>query len=93
MKALPIPPAAQNDPRAIEITRIWAAGGKQHVSIQTGLWEDPGNWGIMLVDLSRHVANAYSQTEGRDRTEVLRSIKAAFDAEWGHSTGNVAGSI
>ena len=45
----------------MEVARIWAAHGRQHVHIRTGLWEDPGAWGIMLVDLARHAANIYEQ--------------------------------
>jgi hypothetical protein len=93
MNSLSIPPAAEEDPNSIEIARIWAAGGKQHVTMQTGLWKDPGAWGLMLVDLARHAANAYYQTEGRDRDEVLRRIKAGFDAEWEFATSDAKGSI
>lgn len=83
---LPIPPTAQSDGRAIELARVWAAGGKQHVSLATRLWNDPSAWGIMLVDLARHVANAYRQTQGLDPTDVLDRIKAGFDAEWSVAT-------
>jgi len=93
MNALLIPPAAETDPRSIEIARIWAAGGKQHVSLKTGLWEDPASWGLMLVDLARHAANSYVQTEGSDRAEVLRRIKAGFDAEWDFPTDNAHGTV
>jgi hypothetical protein len=58
-KALEIPSTVEGDPNALEIARIWAAHGQQHVALRSGLWEDAGNWGIMLVDLARHVANAY----------------------------------
>jgi Domain of unknown function (DUF5076) len=81
-KQLPIPGPAAKDPRAIEMLRVWAAGGKQHVSLATGLWDDPASWGIMLVDLAKHVANAYEQSRGLARNDVLRRIKEGFDAEW-----------
>ncbi len=90
---LPIPPAAQSDERAIELARVWAAGGKQHVSLATGLWNDPAAWGIMLVDLARHVAGAYEQTQGLDPAEVLDRIKAGFDAEWSEPTDKPEGGL
>jgi hypothetical protein len=37
------------DANAVELLRVWAASGKQHVTIRTEVWEDP--WGIFLVDL------------------------------------------
>ncbi len=90
-KELVIPPAAKSDSRAIEIARIWAAGGKQHVSLSAEIWEDPAAWGIMLVDLARHVANFYSQERGRGKDEVLTRIKMGFDAEWQQHTSDVEG--
>jgi len=91
--ALAIPPAAETDPQAVEIARIWAAGGKQHVSLKTGIWNDPTAWGLLLVDLAKHVANAYEQTEGRDRNEVLRRIKHGFDIEWESPTDEAKGKM
>ena len=86
---LRIPDAVSADAaRATELARVWAAGGKLHVALATGLWEDPASWGIMLVDLARHVANAYvATTDGLDRDGVLERIKAGFDAEWSQATG------
>jgi hypothetical protein len=90
---LPIPPIAQRDSRALEVARIWAAEGNQHVSIRAGIWPDPMAWGMMLVDFARHVANAYQQQEGRNPEEVLRRIKEGLDAEWGFPTDTPTGQI
>lgn len=92
-RQLPIPGPAAKDAAALEMLRVWAAGGKQHVSIATGLWEDPASWGIMLVDLAKHVANAYEQSEGMDRLAVLKRIRAGFDAEWGSPTNKPSGRL
>jgi hypothetical protein len=85
-KELPIPDAAVNGKRAIELVRVWAADGAQHVSIATELWKDPAAWGLVLVDLARHVAAAYSQTAGIDEKDALVRIREAFDAEWSAPT-------
>jgi hypothetical protein len=61
---LPIPELALGDDNARELVRVWAAHGAQHVSLATGLWKDPAAWGIMLVDLARHVAKAYQSAGG-----------------------------
>lgn len=90
---LDIPPDAKSDPDAVEIARIWAANGKQHVCLRTGLWDDPFAWGIMLVDLAKHAANAYEQTEGRNRGEVLQRIKEGFEAEWQSPTDEATGQV
>ena len=90
---LDVPPEAKGDPKAIEIARIWAADGKQEVALRWDLWKDPAAWGLMLVDLAKHVANAYEQTKGRDRAEVLARIKSGFDAEWSSPTDSPSGSV
>ena len=83
---LPIPPAACDDINARELIRVFGAFGKQHIALATGLWEDPGTWGIMLVDLARHLAHAYELTKGLDPNEVLSRIREIFDAEWSKDT-------
>lgn len=90
---LAIPPAAIQDIEAIEIARIWAAGGKQHVTLATGVWDDPAAWGLMLVDLARQIASAYAVSEGRSSPEVLARIRAGFDAEWDNPTDVPTGNL
>jgi hypothetical protein len=87
-----IPPQAERDRDAQEMARIWVAGGAQHVSLRAGIWEDPFIWGMMLVDLAQHVANAYAQ-DGHNRDEALQRIKAGFDAEWSSPTDTPEGSL
>lgn len=84
-----IPPIAAKDAAARELARIWAASGAQHISLAADLWADPAAWGIMLVDLARHVADAYAENSGFDRTKTLARIKAGFDAEWSETTDSV----
>lgn len=86
MKELPVPAVVRADPMAKELIRVWAAAGKQHISIATGLWEDPASWGLALVDLARHIALAYAETLGRDAALTLERIKEGFDVEWKHPT-------
>jgi hypothetical protein len=84
-RALEPPPMAAERADAVEVLRVWAApGGSQQFSLKT-TWEDSAAWGLLLVDISRHVAEAYAR-DGRDATMVLARIRAAFDAEWSHPT-------
>ena len=91
--ALEIPPVAQADPKAVEVARVWVALGNQHVSLRPDVWEDPAAWGIVLVDLAKHVANAHYETSGRDPSQTLQRIRAGFDAEWGHGTDAPVGGF
>ncbi len=92
-KQLPIPPLAASDANALELLRVWAANGKQHVSIATGVWSDPAAWGMMLVDLAKHIANSYQQTSGRRGEEALARIRSGFDAEWLTATDKRTGQL
>lgn len=92
-KELVVPPGAKSDPEAQELVRVWAAHGSQHVTIAAAAWEDPATWGIMLVDLARHVANYYSTEHGMDRADILARIKALFEAEWESPTSEADGCV
>ena len=63
------------DDESVELIRVWAAGGEQHVSLATEVWEDPAAWGLVLVDLAKHVAVTYQQTRGDAAENVLRRIR------------------
>jgi hypothetical protein len=93
LRELSVPPAVHSDPNATELVRAWAAHGGLHVSIDAAAWSDPGNWGIALVDLARHVADYYAKVGGRPREDVLARIKSVFEAEWEHPTDEPTGSL
>lgn len=78
---LRIPEPARTDAKSFELLRVWVAHQDQHISIRTGVWDDPAAWGVMLADLARHIANAFEKFENRDPLRVLEAIKAGFEAE------------
>lgn len=81
------PPIADANAEATEILRVWAApGSPQQLTLRT-CWSDPGAWGLLLVDIARHAAQAYER-EGQDPEEVLRRIRELFDAEWESATSD-----
>jgi hypothetical protein len=90
---LPIPPSAKEDPKAVEALSVWVSGGNQHVSLNPRIWDDPAIWGLMLVDLARHVANAYSQAGEQESSDVLNRIRQGFDAEWQSPTDAPRGGL
>ena len=90
---LAVPPSAARDRSAVEIGRIWLVGGDQHVVLRSDVWEDPAAWGLLLVDLAKHVANTYQQSDGRAIQETLSRIKAGFDTEWSHATDTPTGEL
>lgn len=79
------PPAIAADENAVEVLRVWAAPGKaQQYAIRT-TWKDAGAWGLLLVDVARHAAQAYGD-EGHDPAAVLARIRELFDSEWAAPT-------
>jgi Domain of unknown function (DUF5076) len=87
------PPAAEADPSAVEVVRVWVARGGQHVSINPFVWKDPQAWGIVLADLARHLANAYQQELGLDTKETMTKITDLFVAELTNPTDTARGRI
>ena len=83
--SLAVPPVAEANPAAVEVLRVWAApGSPQQLTLRT-TWNDPGAWGLLLVDVARHAAQAY-EAEGRDRDEVLTRIRELWESEWSGPT-------
>jgi len=80
------PPQAREDPEALEILRVWAVPGQEQQVTLRPVWNDPGAWGLMLVDIARHAANAYTREGVITHDEVLARIRKLFDAEWARPT-------
>lgn len=90
---LPIPPRAANNPTARELVRVWAAGGNQQMVLRASIWSDPAAWGILLVDLARHVSLAYQHESGLDPASSLSRIREGFDVEWDNPTDLPEGGL
>ena len=75
------PPIANSNPQAVEVLRVWAAPGQpQQLTLRT-TWKDAGAWGLLLVDIARHAANAYAN-EGQNAAEVLARIQQLLNVEF-----------
>ena len=85
LEELPIPDSVMAAQQKAEMARIWLADGAQIVTLSSRLWDDPGAWGLMLVDMAKHVAKAY-EAKGMNAADSLARIKAAMDAEWSNPT-------
>ncbi len=88
-----VPPAAVEDPASFEILRVWAAAGEQHVAIRTELLGGPEDWGFLLAQLARHMANAYTIQQRYDRSDALARIRQGFDSEWRDPSTAARGEI
>jgi len=86
MRQLKLPDDVLSSPAAREILRVWVNGDGQGFALQVDVWDDPAAWGLLLVDLSRHVARAFGDKHGEDPAAVLARIREGFDVEWAAST-------
>jgi hypothetical protein len=91
--ALLIPEPAVQDPNSTEMIRGWVAQKALPCSLRIGTWKDPAAWGILLADVARHVANAYQESEGRDRARTVKSIRQLFNAELDRPTDEPKGGF
>ena len=93
-KSLSIPPAAQRDKASFEVLRVWIAEQGQHVSLQSGAWDDPFAWGIVLADLARHIALAHQlQHPDTDVDVFVERLLEGFQAEIDNPTDEPEGEI
>ncbi len=90
-RQLPLPPQIDSDPKAIEMLRVWASGGEQLVLLNSNIWDDPANWGVMLVDLAKHIANAYAHSGQYNYISALDRLRQGLDAEWTSPTDSPTG--
>ena len=96
MRELEVPPAALKDPKATEMLRLWAAGGKEHVTINIGCYHERGiderhAWGIIIADFVQHIANALNKRYQIPFDESVREIRKAIDVELANPDGDVQG--
>lgn len=76
------PPAAvTTDPRSFEVARVWLAAGAPHVALRADVWPDPAAWGIVLVDLARHIALACHQSTDVALGDAFERILYGLRAE------------
>ena len=88
-----LPPEAREDPDAGEVLRAWVINGALQCSLRPTIWEEPGNWGLLLADVARHVASALREHSGLPAGESLAAIRAAFEAELDHPTDDTTGEF
>lgn len=86
LRELQIPPSSVASEHAAEVVRVWINADKRmDTSLRTS-FPDPMLWGILLVDIARHVARAYEQDGTHSQAEALSRIRTGFEAEWSNPT-------
>jgi hypothetical protein len=80
MDTLPIPQEARR-PDAKQLISVWIYEGTTDISVNFRHWRDPREWGVLLADLARDIANDLSVDHGLTRADILLSMRRAFEKE------------
>jgi len=73
--------------------RAWVAEESLHCVIRVDAWQESGNWGILLADVARHVANATEELDGTPVQTTIERIRLLFDAEFENATDEPTGEF
>ncbi|TDM99681.1 DUF5076 domain-containing protein, partial [Lactobacillus crispatus] len=79
-KEQPLPPDVMGRDDAVEVLRAFVVDGGLSIAFQRA-FEEPDMWGLMLVDIARHAARAYSRESEYTEDEALARIVEMFEAE------------
>ena len=77
--SLNVPPAALEQ-GGTEILRAVIVNGALHVSVRRA-FDDPEAWGMLIADVTRHVARIYATEDDFREAETVERIRALYDAE------------
>ena len=72
-------PHSSNDLK--EIARISLSDEHQHFLFSPEVMDDPIDWGYLLADFARLLANSYQESQNSDSHSVLSRILEGFHAE------------
>lgn len=78
---LAVPSEVEKDNQATEVLRAWVANGGLVCTLRPETWDDPSSWGIVLADVTRHIANAVKELRGDDSAITIAAIRAMFNSE------------
>jgi hypothetical protein len=82
--ALHVPPAVLEQ-GGVEVLRAVIIDGDLHVSLRRA-FDDPEPWGMLIADVTRHVARIYANESKLEPDEVLERVRSIFEAEMDQPT-------
>ena len=77
--ALHIPPSAL-EAGGVEVLRAAIVDGGLHISLRRA-FDDPEAWGMLIADITRHVARIYANEDKFPEQETIERIRALYEAE------------
>ena len=77
--ALHIPPTVL-ERGGIEVLRAVIVDGYLHVSLRRA-FDDPDPWGMLIADITRHIARIYSTESKLTQDQVIERVRTIYEAE------------
>jgi hypothetical protein len=77
--ALHVPPAALEQ-GGVEVLRAVIVDGDLHVSLRRA-FDDPDAWGMLIADITRHVARIYAKETAMTEDQVIERVRSLYEAE------------
>ena len=99
MNERPIPSAALRDEDAVEMLRVWIAENKLHCSMKVGMYLETMNipeekaWGVILADVTRHLAAALESGYSANRIDAIQKIRDSYLKELAAPTSKAEGDF
>jgi hypothetical protein len=94
-----IPEGALRDKDAIEMLRIWSAERQFYCSIKVGMYHETMNipegraWGVILADVTRHIAEEMEAACSADRAQTIQEIRDSYLEELDSPTSDATGEF
>jgi Domain of unknown function (DUF5076) len=78
-------PADALEKGGVEIMRAVIVDGALHVSLRRA-FDDPDPWGMLLADVTRHIARIYATESSLTQDQVIERVRTLYEAEMDHPT-------
>ena len=82
--ALHVPPSVLEQ-GGVEVLRAVIVDGALHVSLRRA-FDDPEPWGMLLADVTRHVARIYANEGQLTQDQVIERVRSIYEAEMDNPT-------
>jgi hypothetical protein len=82
--ALHIPPTVL-ERGGIEVLRAVIVDGELHVALRRA-FDEPDPWGMLLADVTRHIARIYATESALTQDQVIERVRAIYEAEMDNPT-------
>jgi hypothetical protein len=81
LNRLKLPDEILQNQTAKELMSIWIVDDSQTVVFDSTHWPDPAAWGLLMMDLLKHVSHAYAHEGQFSYEDAFSRAKAGMAAE------------